>query len=1437
MAKKHKRHHAEHIETETEIIDETITKSSISEQILIENKIASETHEQIIKTVSLEVAPEHTESLVLDEKSLPMDTESGPKPIEILPLFHASNIQTVSVNENETHIHSIQSPTQRCLVNISEINPLLISEVDKTEIVEARQPDKTTTSVQLSSTLVTSSATISDQVIAYDNLNVLEKRPMPITKIAETSSILHESKTIIEHVLIQKEDNLSTVYAPDLKQATESIDTQNPIEIQEIAAGEFEKDILGVYKPVTQSAICSVISNTALNTQEILAENASTKFYPETFIATEEATSKYIEQIPYQTQEVCTTETGKILDIQGVTDQRQAHIEFSSLQAISTELTEVSESESISNYAISSDLLSTAKDTFNLYRERQTGYSQAIETALPTEPITFGVKRASVSIEEMDGKLIETVNVFQSEKILDITKPSIEQSATPNYVSQKGITVSETLAQEKDTEFSSIKPTYAKASESHEVYKIAEQSDEQLLDVTDHFHHKQMDETFNAQVNYELQKSIVQRTTLTHDSEESFHTKVQTTQPHYSFDSTVNSPIIISEIQTQENNVNMSIEPTNELKALTSHELYKTYEQQNEQMFDTTSEYRGDSTNQGFKAQLNFELQKSTISESVLAHDLEQIFETKSKSNEPHYTFESNVKSPLLITETQIQESDTKFSPERTPLTSATATHELITVAPESSENQMLETVNVYKRKGKKPTANAQINFELRKSMIGETVLIHDTEQTFETKRQNTQPEYTLASNVKSSIAVSEMQIVDSESEPNEMQQLKVTETPKQLSQAGTVIETIPYDSAEFTQTTLEKCVSAKQEPYLHHEIAVEILTMSENIDELEKQKLAEQKIATPGVTQKNALTITEEETVEALDKFDTAILQKQKPNYKSELLPVNPIIVDETKTLEQTSRFDVDTFKTTTASLSTTKHEVVHVDENWPMETLGDFKQTAVVTDQSSVGTFTVSSALQASTVITMDNFEALEIPLDQKIQPKISLDELKGIIMVDVIPQENVDQTKFTLTQELAHGHITQDVEEQRRCEQLQESSFESATLFKSSREQPIQSTENISDALTTAKVEEVIPSLCEKTFEHIKPNEYHGKLIQEIPNVIGLSMQNVPLESEATLMSDLNVKKEYPKKSIESTSYYATGEVELFEKETDLKAEQFKEKYTAKTSNEEYLTVANTSVDTALLGVQLDNNEVTEIHTKTATSKLDRLHEGVNTQDILIHEMPSNVITTEAKMSAAKSSIEYKKSVQIERTETLEKEASLDRALYVKRKCDQSHEKYHKTATSEINQTMEQTGTRTDYRAESKTAKEIASETDQITTFESVYLQEHKDLNQIAQITSETPTQAVNIIEQLPLHKETIFNDDRTEHLLIKPIIRTQEKIELNSAHKQSEINTIVDIKKNKKVKKITNTNFNKKPIEKAQAAEEEGRYNNQTQTLSFLSFQEQ
>lgn len=1440
MAKKQKRQQTE--QTTESVIDETkTTQTSISEQEHTAHMATSKTHEQIINQISLEVAPQQSiESIEFDEKTLPMDTETGPKPIETQPIFHAQFTQAAGMNESETHIHSEDSPLQQCSVKVSEITPLIVSQVDENECVENKRPDKIAPSVQLSPKLVTSSAAIADQVIPCDNVNVFETKAMPATVVAETSAIPHESKIVYEQIASQKEEELTAAYAPDLKQAHETITTQCPIEIHAIDLGESEKAISDKYEPSMQSATYQMVSSTALSTEETLAQNTPAKFYPEMIIATEVATPRFVEQIPYETHEMCTTESENVLHLPEKPHDKQANVEFSDLRAITMEQTDISECEIPSHHATSDSLMAVAKDTISLHKGIQTGFSQAIDSVVPSESVPRETKTATISLEEMGGKLIETVNVLQSEQPLESTKPLLQLEASSTYISHEGLNISETLVQESNIEFSpSSLQTPANALQTREEQKIAAQSDQLLLETTSDYRRTESEPNFKAQINFEPQKSLIQDAVVTHESEEAFDTKFKANQPHYTMDSSTLSSIIISESDVKENSSELSIEPVPQKDVKTTFELHKTYHQQSDvNVFSSTDTFHGDEKVPSHNVQVSYELQKSTIGESVTTHDLEQTFESHLKTNEPHYTIETEVKSPIIVSEILAEEGDSEFSQQPVISSTAVVTQEMFKVH-ESSTQQTFEALDDYNREAKHPAHNANVEFELQKSMIGEEIVAHDAERVFERLKEiENKPQYNMASNeTNSQIIVSETQIIDTESPfdvtPIDGKLLNVTITPKQFSHAGAVSETVPYDSTELIQPSSEKVASAKSESMLFHEVAVETATTSETVDHLQMRDIHEQaKNAATAIVPKSALNVTEEQTAESVDRFNVKAMSTEQPTIKQDVVPMNPIVVGETETLEHSSYFESETAKMVIGNVTTIEHTAANIDENWPVERVESFERTAAKAQENLKQNLVESTAIQAATVFASDTFKEFQDQIDKPQKPKYLIDESRSIQTADIISQENAESNEFLMTHETAQGNVIQNFEEQRRCEQVEQISVESTDLLQSVEvKHAVIGAKNVSDVLTAAEVEEVIANQSGDIFEIAKPNEQRGKVIQESFNVVGQLTQQVPLEQESLLIDELKFKEEYPKKSVEGRISYTANEIEVLEKESKMMSQDKGEGKKVGQTMEPLLSTSNISEDTILSNVEFGIESEKNRSPQAAVQKIERLHEEVHIEDKIINESTSDTIMTSAKTATAEPSVELKKSIQVANVGTYEKENRFNASVIEPKTCDQSLGYNLRVATSQITQIIEQTHTQTELEFKKNVATELASEMNQNIVFESVYLEANKDMKETAR-TSEFQAQAVNVTEHFPLYKETILNEKQTNQLLIKPSVQTQETTESRSAEMQSEINTLLDVHKNKKAEKITNQKKTRKS--KETTAFEQGRWPNRNHSYYYRKF---
>lgn len=1429
-AKKHKQHQ---IENTTESIDETkITQTNISEQEQepIKHKTTtSKIHEQTIKQISLEVAPEQIESIAFDEKILPIDCGSGPKPIETQPIFHAKFTQAASIVENETHTYPKDTPLQKCSVNVSELTPLIVTQIDENENVESKQPDKIAHFIQLSPKIITSSATIADQVIPCDNVNTFETKTIPTAAVAETGSVPHESKIIYEQFVTQKEDELIATYAPNFKQAHETISAQSPIEIHAIDVGETEKDILEKYEPAMQLATCQMISSTALSSEETFAHSIPEKFYPEMIIATEVATTKFVEQIPYQTHELCTTDTENVLH-----GSKQAHVEFSDSHAIIMEQTDASECETLSLHDNSDRLMAIAKDTISLHKEIQTGFSQAIDTVISSESIPYATKTASISLQEMGGKLIETVNVLQSEQPFEGVKPLLQLEASSEYTSHEGLSISETLVQESNIEFSpTLLQASARAMQSHEEQKTVAQCDELLFETTSDYKRAQTDQNIKAQVNFEPKKSIISDTVTTHDSEKAFDTNFKTWQPQYTMDTSTHASIMVSQTDTREESSDLTIEPVSKKDAKRTVEIHKTHHQQSDvQVFRTTDELYSDDKVPLHNVQVSFELQKSTISESVIAHDQEQTFETQLKSNEPHYSTETDVKTPIMVSETNTQEGDTQFLQQPVVSTTAIVTQELHE-APESSTNQLLETIKDYKRPEMQPEYNANIAFELQKSTVGEEIMAHDTEHIFEQPRQiGNEPQYSIASSDKSPVIVTETQIIDTESSfsdhPSDSQYLNVSVSSERIFHAGSVSEMVPYDSIELMQSRPEKGVSAKTEPIVFHGVTIDEATLIESSDQFEVINSMEQRNAVPAVITKTAINVTMEQPAEFLNTFNENSMNKEQPIIKHGPVPMNSIIVGEMVASEHSTHFDTDATKTAIGSVSTVKHSAKNVDETWPIDSVGSFKRTAVQAHGSLEQNFIQSKSIQTTTVIATDTTEEFQDQIEKPQKPKYSVDEFKGFQTEDIISHENIQPSRFLMTHETAQGHVIHDFEVQHRCQQVEQIPIESTGLLHPMEtKHTVHGIENISNVLTTAQIEEVITNQSGEAFRSEKPDEHRSKIVQESFNVVGQSAQQVPLEGENLLSKELKLKEEYSKKSIEGRASYIENQTEALEKESDLKSQYLGETQTINVTMEPLLSTTKKSENVILSNVQFGIESVEKPSSKTAVPKIERLLEGICAEDKMINEATTDTIKTSSKTLTAKPSVESKESLQIEKIRTYEKENELNLNEIEPKTCDLHFGDNMKVATSQITQIIEQTHTHPDFEINKNVASELASEINQNIVFEGVYLEAQTDIKEVAR-TSEIPTHAVRVTENFPLYKETMIDEKETDKLLMKPLVKTQETTELRSAKTQSEIDTLLDVKVSIKDEKITNQKKFKKSEETTKL---EGRWFNRKHSYYY------
>lgn len=988
----------------------------------------------------------------------------------------------------------------------------------------------------------------------------------------------------------------------------------------------------------------------------------------------------------------------------------------------------------------------------------------AQSTSMKFYPETFiATEQATTKYVEQFGYQTQEICTSETEKMLDLPAIPGEKQAHVEFSKLQAITMEQTETIENET-VSSYSYAADITATAKDTFDLHKEMQTSLVQAIDSVEPSESMtfSTKKASFLVEEMGSNVVETVNVFHSEKPLTIEKAIAEPEITPSYTTQEGFNVSEVFVQESDIDFSSVPQALATASETHELYKIIQQSDEQTFDVIDEYRQKQIEQTFNAQINFELQKSTLNETVIAHEMTE------KSHD-----------------TTIQGMQPKY----------------------------------------------YLTDDINKSIIVSEMQIIDSEQTFETNQQQNQPKYDVIESVNKSIVVSETQINDSETSldihPVDVKYLNITDSPEQLSHVGTVFETIPYDSTELMQTNLEKGVSATEKSIVHHEVIVGISNTSENVTQLETKVLSEQKTATSSVITKNAFEIAMEQSAEMLDKLNLIIPEEHQPKIKHDVVILNPINVVETEVSEHSTFFDADTFETASSNVSTIEYKAKHIDERWSFEMSQDFNEIAKATEQKLTHSLVEETpALETFTTIPAETIEEFEGRLEKPVRPKIALNELSGICAEDIIYQEIAAENDFKLAQDSEMGQIIHDIEEQHRCEHLEQCTFESTEMLESMKNTPIfaSNTQNMADALKTANVEETITNLSESAFETEQPIQHHGKMHREHFSVVGQTLQNIPLEKEDELIDEMRTIELRPKASIEKHECYDTSEVEFFEKETELKVQEMNVEHRIKKTTSQMLSTASTLENIALDNVEFDLIDKKDERSQTAVSKIDTFFEGIRLQDVTIHEMPSEVNAIESKSTTAKSSVESMKSVQVETIKAFEREIEFVNTVNEYQGGKQKLEEYPIAVISEMTQPIDQTGNHAEFKVNAKTARKLAEKVDEHMIFESVYLESQNDKHEFTHITNESTAHAIDVIQQIPLYKENAMDDNQTNELLIKPIVTTQKQTEFEIAHKGSDLNEFVYIKTNKQADVITNKKHIKKAKVKAKTEEVEGRWSN-------------
>lgn len=774
-----------------------------------------------------------------------------------------------------------------------------------------------------------------------------------------------------------------------------------------------------------------------------------------------------------------------------------------------------------------------------------------------------------------------------------------------------------------------------------------------------------------------------------------------------------------------------------------------------------------------------------------------------------------------VVSQAQIQESDRKFVVE--PLSTMQAAQSVEPhMALAHQHQQLLDTIADGHRKEIEQQHTAKIEFEVQKTAVGHSVLVHDSEQVFETYSPSKQPHYTRDTNVNSSITVVSPNIIDSAKPFYPLEEDKhtipVVDIPQNTMHLGTVQETISYDSAENIRDFDAKGVVAKREPTLSHEMTVEVCTPSENIDDFKQQHLDEAKQALPNITAQSAIEVSTGVAEETLEKLETKMDKGKIANVKSDIFYDNSINTYEVETMESAAKFDTETsLKEATATTSNIKHNEKSVAQVLPLETTENLPQPSNLAKRMKNVEIIESSAIMVSTNTASYGLEDLQAAIPKLAEAKCNINELIPIQAQNVIPNESVDQNVITITGEMATAETKTFITAFNTAEHTELHPVENSETFNiKSATESVTGYTKIADTLTTATTNEILTNVFEKELLPEEPKQYKGKIQQDVLTIAD-QIECVPLEDVQSIQTELKMRSEQTKPSFTEAHSYLITEEKLLEKETELRSDETAQSQTVKITTDRGLNVANISEQMPLSSTEERYEIATMGEQRAPATDYNTLLGSAVTEEVFTHEYPKNVTESEKKLSRAKRTLDQRKSVRVETIEILEKEDDLDSSKVAPKVCTQVFEEHMKAAISQEIQTNEQLNLQSDVRLEMHTAKQLIEISHQSQTFETVSMKNETDHTETAQTVSERPLQALQIKESTTLLKEDTTDETDFDKQLITPKTKTQEYEELNVATK-TEVQT--NIESSKKTQKTTNQKEQK--IEDVYKGEEKGKW---------------
>lgn len=1530
IAKKQKR--PTYIQTDDGIsstITTTTQSTTSNEQYLESGQKLKQLHEQSTVNMLLLNAtqPAQSEPIQFDEQTTNIEHDTITKQMHLKPIYQASNTtQTVDSIEHIAHIQPDIASNETCVPNVIESLALNVIQVEHTDNVDQLETEKAQLPSHVAESLVIDlAAAASETILPMENIDRLLTPIIPSATNAERTCVPFESAIVAEQMANIREGDLNVIDLTAIVRniASETVITQQSLQVHEIDAGECEENISETYQPNAASANLEYMPNQSLAVDETISHDVPEELRLDDKCF-EEATTSFVTNRSYQMEEVCVAETGDKLPLDDKPEQHRVNIKFSDKTVVAIEQTNVVDSEA--PLTLPKAAAANATDAIDLQDALISATCQPMDTFTSTEQFTYEPKAAIPSIQEKTNTIVSVEQPLDRETPLEITVQASEQLAKPNYTTHESVAITEIEIQENNGQMLPIEPQMEIASKSQVSYETCETNKQEALESTEPFTAKPQEQAFNVAIDFEAQKSTVEGSAIVFESEQPFDTKTISNEPKYSIESDVKRSLVISEAQPHETDSNLLREDHETVRATAAREPHRSIENKTEQTLDTTDIYRGSDRAMTFNAQIDYELQKHITHETLEAHDSEHTFETNTMTITPTYTLDESASIPIQISEAQPYESDCAANIKSAITETAIRSEQPYNVN-DYGDEQLLDTVDETADQRKNETAQAGIQFELHNTAIDQITLTHELEQTFDTdKMPTTEPKYVLDAVTNSSISISETEVLENDAsltieqpmlasitsvhEPHraieasavhpldtatlipvqstetgftaspivESQKLAITSTVQtheaeqsfeaspistfspeyrsdtsvgpaigiveqqvlhsedhfdtpshneqtsnasdvasNISHTSLVVETTLLDSTQSIEAAVDNRGIAKLQRTPLHEISVETTVPTETVDQLSARVDGAQMIAHPDVSTQNALNVAFTECEETVADIKLTPFGERKPTICKELEFESSLNVSKVETTEESQPLNIDeTTNTATADVFNVKCNEMRTEEIWSVEETDVLEKPIHLIDQINAQHFTECTALTVTSTLTTDTLDDLTMAKAKEQSAKQFVDAKYAIYTQDTRSNENAaDFTEDDHARLLAKGTAKQEIDMKFGYTQTEPNALDAANEFGAVETAPLTIDNSLEmHVLPVASVSETDTNLHAVDFTVDTTKQHLGKISQEGFNKIGEVSEVIVLESERQVenIAEATIERT-PKSAIETNIPYTVYEEHAFEKENYITQSATDEVHIESSS---HILHTATNVEEVVGFDKETESKPFGIQSKDATQNLEEALSSIQSSDVIVHEQLTLLTETIAKMVSADFHIEPTECIQIEESKPLDSEKAFEHAFNEENVCKQSLEGPMKTAIVESTEPIEQTGKTSTVDYESVRAHTLLDESNQNVTQEQVYITNECTADATAQQTIEKPNQTVKIIEQYPLHKESELTNFTYENILTLPKITMQESSETVIATKERQIQTQINAETD--VKHVTNQ---KKLVKKSHKRVEKGR----------------